>query len=64
MPSQLVVMDSLYDHGNGRAEEILVHALQLVLLVWESVHIVRHVMHTLVGLEVEVKALNYTLNFA
>ena len=54
----LVVVDSLHEHDNGRAEEELVHVLQLVLFLWESVHIVCHMVHILVGLEVEVNAID------
>ena len=59
-------MGSFYTYGDVRAEERLVHVLQLVLLilVWKSVHIVRHVVHTLVGLKVKVKAFDYGQNFA
>ena len=46
----------MYERGDKMAEEGLVHVLQLVLLVWESVHIVHHTVYTLVGLEVEVEA--------
>ena len=42
-----------------RAEERLMHVFQLVLLVRESVYIMRHMVHTLVWLEVDIEALDY-----